>query len=89
MSVPAAPLPDVRDADPGHHHAPQEKLAKLALGAIGVVFGDIGTSPLYSLKESFVGAHPLPVDRDHIFGVVSLIFWTLMMIVTVKYVCWS
>ncbi len=86
MSAPAALLPDVRDADPGHHHAPQEKLAKLALGAIGVVFGDIGTSPLYSLKESFVGAHPLPVDRDHIFGVVSLIFWTLMMIVTVKYV---
>jgi KUP system potassium uptake protein len=86
MSAPAAFLPDVRDADPGHHHAPQEKLGRLALGAIGVVFGDIGTSPLYSLKESFVGAHPLPVDRDHIFGVVSLIFWTLMMIVTVKYV---
>jgi len=84
-SAASAHLPDVRDADPAHH-GPQDGLAKLALGAIGVVFGDIGTSPLYSLKESFVGAHPLPVDRLHIFGVLSLIFWTLMMIVTVKYV---
>ena len=56
------------------------------LGAIGVVFGDIGTSPLYTMKESFLGPHPLAVDRLHIFGVLSLIFWTLMMIVTVKYV---
>ncbi|MBO9670716.1 MAG: potassium transporter Kup [Sphingobium sp.] len=56
------------------------------MGAIGVVFGDIGTSPLYALKESFVGHHPLAVDRDHIFGVLSLIFWTMMLIVTLKYV---
>ena len=85
MTAASAQLPDVRDADPVHH-GPQEGLGKLALGAIGVVFGDIGTSPLYALKESFVGAHPLPVDRAHIFGVLSLIFWTLMLIVTVKYV---
>lgn len=56
------------------------------LGAIGVVFGDIGTSPLYAMKETFVGPHPLSVDRLHIFGVLSLIFWSLMMVVTVKYV---
>ena len=56
------------------------------LGAIGVVFGDIGTSPLYAMKESFIGPHPLAVDPAHIFGVLSLIFWTLMMVVTVKYV---
>ncbi len=56
------------------------------LGAIGVVYGDIGTSPLYALKESFVGPHPLSVDALHIFGVISLIFWSLMLIVTVKYV---
>ncbi|API61062.1 potassium transporter Kup [Tardibacter chloracetimidivorans] len=56
------------------------------LGAVGVVFGDIGTSPLYALKESFIGPHPLAVDRLHIFGVLSLIFWSLMLIVTVKYV---
>lgn len=58
----------------------------LMLGAIGVVFGDIGTSPLYALKESFIGPHPLSVDRLHIFGVLSLIFWSLMLIVTIKYV---
>jgi KUP system potassium uptake protein len=86
MSGSTAYLPDVRDPDPAHHHGPQDGLPKLALGAIGVVFGDIGTSPLYALKESFVGHHPLPVDRVHVFGVLSLIFWTLMMIVTVKYV---
>ncbi|HQV04827.1 MULTISPECIES: potassium transporter Kup [unclassified Novosphingobium] len=56
------------------------------LGAIGVVFGDIGTSPLYAMKESFIGPHPLAVDRLHIFGVLSLIFWALVLIVTVKYV---
>ena len=56
------------------------------LGAIGVVYGDIGTSPLYALKESFVGPHPLAVDQLHVFGVLSLIFWSLMLIVTIKYV---
>jgi KUP system potassium uptake protein len=56
------------------------------LGAVGVVYGDIGTSPLYAMKESFVGAHPLAIDRLHIFGVLSLIFWSLMLIVTLKYV---
>ncbi|MDP9421304.1 MAG: potassium transporter Kup [Pseudomonadota bacterium] len=56
------------------------------LGAIGVVYGDIGTSPLYTMKETFVGPHPLAVDPLHIFGVLSLIFWSLMLIVTAKYV---
>lgn len=68
------------------HSSPRESLPVLMLGAIGVVFGDIGTSPLYALKESFVGPHPLSVDRLHVFGVLSLIFWSLMLIVTVKYV---
>jgi KUP system potassium uptake protein len=67
-------------------HAHQDSLRTLAIGAIGVVFGDIGTSPLYALKESFIGHHPLAVDRPHIFGVLSLIFWTMMLIVTLKYV---
>jgi KUP system potassium uptake protein len=67
-------------------HGPDETLPKLMLGAIGVVYGDIGTSPLYAMKESFLGPHPLSVDRLHIFGVLSLIFWSLMLIVTVKYV---
>jgi KUP system potassium uptake protein len=68
------------------HHRPKEALPKLMLGAIGVVYGDIGTSPLYTMKESFLGPHPLAVDRLHIFGVLSLVFWSLMLIVTVKYV---
>ncbi len=59
---------------------------KLALGAIGVVFGDIGTSPLYAFKETFAGHHPLGVDPVSIYGVISLIFWTMMLVVTVKYV---
>ena len=67
-------------------HRPNEALPRLMLGAIGVVYGDIGTSPLYAMKESFLGPHPLAVDRPHIFGVLSLIFWSLMLIVTVKYV---
>jgi KUP system potassium uptake protein len=67
-------------------HGPKEALPKLMLGAIGVVYGDIGTSPLYTMKESFLGPHPLTVDRLHILGVLSLIFWSLMLVVTVKYV---
>ena len=67
-------------------HGPKEALPKLMLGAIGVVYGDIGTSPLYTMKESFLGPHPLAVDPLHIFGVLCLIFWTLMLIVTFKYV---
>lgn len=73
------------DATAAEHHRP-DSLPVLALGALGVVFGDIGTSPLYALKESFVGHHPLAVDQAHIFGVLSLIFWTMVLIVTVKYV---
>lgn len=67
-------------------HGPKDSLPILMLGAVGVVYGDIGTSPLYALKETFVGPHPLAVDKLHIFGVLSLIFWSLMLIVTAKYV---
>jgi KUP system potassium uptake protein len=73
-------------SDTSGHHAPNESLTALSIGAIGVVFGDIGTSPLYALKESFIGHHPLVVDRLHMFGVISLMFWTMMLIVTIKYV---
>ena len=67
-------------------HGQKESLPALMLGAIGVVFGDIGTSPLYAMKESFIGPHPLAVDAEHVYGVLSLIFWSLMLVVTVKYV---
>ena len=69
-----------------HSAHPREGLAKLAVGAVGVVYGDIGTSPLYAMKEVFVGHHKLAVDQLHIFGVVSLMFWSLVLIVTIKYV---
>ncbi len=69
----------------GHAQA-QGSLRAMALGAIGVVFGDIGTSPLYAMKEVFVGHHPLAVDKLHIFGTVCLMFWSLVVIVTIKYV---
>src|SRR3546814_1628330 len=61
-------------------------LLKLAAGAVGVVFGDIGTSPLYAFRETFAGHHPLTLDAAHIMGVVSLMFWSMMIVVTLKYV---
>lgn len=67
-------------------HHPNQPMWKLVVGAIGIVFGDIGTSPLYAMKETFIGHHPLPVESFFIYGVVSLVFWTMVMIVTVKYV---
>ena len=58
----------------------------LMIGALGIVFGDIGTSPLYALKETFFGLHPLERSPENILGVLSLIFWTLMIVVTIKYI---
>ena len=76
----AAALP----ADVGHGH--HDGLLKLAVGAIGVVFGDIGTSPLYAFRETFAGHHKLALDPVHIMGVTSLMFWSMMIVVTIKYV---
>src|SRR3569833_3338918 len=59
--------------------------AGVILGTIGVVYGDIGTSPLYAIKECFAGVHPVPIDRLHILGMLSLIFWSLMIVVSTKY----
>ena len=56
------------------------------LGAMGVVYGDIGTSPLYTLKEAFTGHHSVDVTHDNVLGILSLVFWSLMIIVTLKYV---
>lgn len=68
-----------------HGHAPQGSMAKLAVGAIGVVFGDIGTSPIYAFRETFAGHHPIDPDPVHITGVLSLVFWSMMIVVTFKY----
>ena len=81
----AQAMPEVRDPPAGHHV--QGSMLKLTVGAIGIVFGDIGTSPLYAFRETFGGHHsPAPVDKLHIFGVLSLIFWSMMIVVTLKYV---
>jgi KUP system potassium uptake protein len=64
----------------------RQAMPALAVAAIGVVFGDIGTSPLYALKEIFNGHHPIPVTPDNILGVLSLVFWAIMIMVTIKYV---
>ncbi len=64
---------------------PTSSLAALTLGAVGVVYGDIGTSPLYALKEVFANGH-VPLTADNIYGVLSLVFWTLTVVVSLKYV---
>ncbi len=69
--------------DAKHH---KSSTAVLTLAAIGVVFGDIGTSPLYSLKECFAPEHGIPFSQAAVFGIVSLIFWSLTLVVTLKYV---
>jgi len=61
-------------------------LRTLILGTIGVVFGDIGTSPLYALKETMAGHHPIEVAEANVMGVLSLIFWAVMLLVSAKYV---
>ena len=71
------------DVTQGHAQGP---LYKLAIGAVGIVFGDIGTSPIYAFRETFAGRHQLIPDALHIYGVLSLIFWSMMVIVTLKYV---
>ena len=76
------------DGGQGGHggHAGRRQLFTLALASLGVVFGDIGTSPLYAFRESFIGPHRLPIDPVNVMGVLSLIFWALVLVVTVKYV---
>lgn len=58
----------------------------LALAALGVVYGDIGTSPLYTMKEVFAGNHSIPLTPDNVLGILSLIVWSLIVIVSIKYV---
>ena len=72
-------------ADNASGHA-QGSLAKLAVGAIGIVFGDIGTSPIYAFRETFAGHQKIIPDALHVYGVLSLIFWSMMIIVSLKYV---
>lgn len=67
-------------------HASKNAPWAAAVAALGVVMGDIGTSPLYAFRECFYGPHSIPISPDHILGVLSLIFWSLVCVVTIKYV---
>ena len=62
------------------------RLLPLTLTALGVVYGDIGTSPLYAMKECFFGSHSVPPTHDNVLGVLSLIIYALLLVVSVKYV---
>lgn len=78
---------DTAHAAPDHEtHGHGSSLALLALTALGIVYGDIGTSPLYALRESFHGAHAIVPTPSNIFGVLSLVFWALIIVITFKYV---
>src|SRR5688572_18910393 len=80
-------MANMTDSQPhGHNGHGKVGLAGLVVGAIGVVFGDIGTSPLYTLKEAFTPHYGLVANHDTVLGILSLIFWALMIVVTVKYV---
>ena len=79
------------DASPTRSHhkgGPPLKAGLLALSisALGIVYGDIGTSPLYALKETFFGTHPLAHTPENVLGVLSLVFWTIMLVVSIKYI---
>ena len=63
--------------------AQQQSVPALTIAALGVVFGDIGTSPLYALKEGMSPAHGIPLTEASVYGVLSLIVWTLMLVVDV------
>lgn len=70
-----------------HVAAPRGKyLALLSLTALGIVYGDIGTSPLYAIRESFLPEHGLAVTAANVLGVVSLIFWSLILVISIKYI---
>ncbi|HEX6065000.1 MAG TPA: KUP/HAK/KT family potassium transporter, partial [Longimicrobiales bacterium] len=91
---PAERVPDAKAvaAAPGHTeahaHPPAHgfrNLSLLVLGALGIVYGDIGTSPLYAMREAFLPAHHITAIHDNVLGVLSLIFWALTLVVVIKY----
>ena len=69
----------------GHHYHGKKELAMVSLGALGVVYGDIGTSPLYAMKECLTGEHGAAPTPANVYGVLSLVFWALTLVVVIKY----
>ncbi len=84
--VQSAPQPSGSTALAGPGHAPPGRLAALSLGALGVVYGDIGTSPLYAIRECFAAGGGIAINETNVLGVLSLIFWALITVVCGKYV---
>lgn len=80
MSIPSA------DLAPSQPVLPKQALPALMLGAMGVVFGDIGTSPLYAFREAFSGSHAVSPTHDNVLGILSLMLWALILVVSLKYV---
>ena len=76
---------DHANAESGAHATSKSRLMALTVAAVGVVFGDIGTSPLYALKECFSPHYGLPHGELEIKGILSLIFWSLTLIIGIKY----
>ena len=62
-----------------------DSFAVLAVAVLGIVYGDIGTSPIYALRECFSGKNPIPVTPDNVLGILSLVFWTLLLVISLKY----
>src|SRR5437762_12709525 len=60
-------------------------LAMMAVAALGVVYGDIGSSPLYEIRQAFYGEHGIPATQNNVLGVMSLVFWAVVLVVTIKY----
>ena len=82
--MPASSSSSPRHAARSSHAATGMRV--LTLGALGVVYGDIGTSPLYALRECFHGEHGVAATHDNVLGVLSLIFWSLTLIISIKYI---
>jgi KUP system potassium uptake protein len=83
--LPAAAAAGERHGAAGSGHRSLRATAALTIGAIGVVYGDIGTSPLYALKQVFANGH-VPLTPHNVYGVLSLVFWTITVVVSIKYV---
>ncbi|WER44531.1 potassium transporter Kup [Cupriavidus sp. WKF15] len=75
-----------QSATTSHYFVESPSTRALVIGAIGVVFGDIGTSPLYALKECFSQEHGIPFSPDAVLGIISMLFWAMIIVVSLKYV---
>ena len=84
--TPQSSSPEIAPTEGGEeHHARARSMRALMIGAVGVIYGDIGTSPIYAIRQAFTGNHPMAVDEINVLGLLSLVFWALIVVVTLKY----